>query len=89
MHETSVLGRYVLIEHSGTGRQEWALVLDALAGHHAGPGALGWEPGVNYNGVIADLTPQQFARLDSTTWPTRGRIPVRILIFECSGGLGR
>ena len=40
MHETSVLGRYVLIEHSGTGRQEWALVLDALAGITPAPALL-------------------------------------------------
>ena len=88
MHDPVWLGRWVLIEHVETGRQEAALVLDALAGNLAGEGALGWEPGVSYEGVIADLTPQQFGRLDEspTGWPRRGRIPVRVWYVECREG---
>ena len=83
MLEHRWLGRTVRIEHIPSGRSETALVLDALAGDHAHEGALGWEPGVDYAGVIADMTPQQFARLDGSDWPRRGRIAVRIWYVEC------
>ena len=71
-----------------TGRLEPALVLDALAGNLAHKGALGYEPGVSYAGVIADLTPQQFGRLQEspTGWPETGRIPIRIWYLLCPNG---
>ena len=83
MWEPRWLGRTVTIQHRETGREEAALVLDALAGDLADAGALGKEAGVSYAGVIADLTPELFAQLDGTEWPARGRIPVRITYAEC------
>ena len=82
------LGRSVIIEHTETGIQETALVLDALAGNYAHDEALGYEEDVDYSGVVADLTPQMFARLDNsqTGWPERGRIPVRVWYVDCPVG---
>lgn len=83
MWEARWLGRTVTIKHRETEREARVLVLDALAGDLADAGALGKEAGVSYAGVIADLPPELFAKLDGTERPRRGRIPVRITYAEC------
>jgi len=64
MDDHSILGKHVLIHAlDGAHGAEFAQVLDAMAGELGTPGNLGWEPGVNYRGRVADLTPEAMTRL--------------------------